>query len=275
MKFLSGKSTVGHLKTGIRISLILLLGSTGVQAADVHVAVAANFTKPMETIAAGFEKASGNKVIASFGSSGKLLEQIKNGAPFEVFLSADQKRPQAVEAADLAVPDSRFTYAIGSLVLWSAQEGVVDDKGEVLKSGQFQHIAIANPETAPYGKAALETMSGLGVLEALQPKIVQGDSIAQTHAFVSSGNAELGFVALSQVINDGEISEGSSWVVPLDMYEPIRQDAVLLKTGENNAAAKALLAYLQSDAARAVIAAFGYAVSVPGTLAETTSLNAE
>ncbi|HPE60634.1 MAG TPA: molybdate ABC transporter substrate-binding protein [Thiolinea sp.] len=271
MEFLSENPATRLLKSCARTGLaLLLLGSAAAQAEDVHVAVAANFTKPMETIAADFEKASGNKVIASFGSSGKLLEQIKNGAPFEVFLSADQKRPEAVEAAALAVADSRFTYAIGSLVLWSAQQGVVDDQGEVLKRGDFRHIAIANPDTAPYGKAAIETMSGLGVLETLQPKIVQGDSIAQTHAFVSSGNAELGFVALSQVIKDGEISEGSSWMVPMELYEPIRQDAILLKTGENNSAARALLEYLQSDAAHRVIESFGYAVSTPEPAAETT-----
>ncbi|EIJ36763.1 molybdate ABC transporter substrate-binding protein [Thiothrix nivea] len=246
--------------TGISLIVALVANTTSVWANDVHVAVAANFTKPMESIAADFEKATGNKIIASFGSSGKLLEQIKHGAPFEVFLSADQNKPLKAEEEKLDVPGSRFTYSIGKLVLWSAKEGMVDDKGEVLKTGSFAHIAIANPDTAPYGKAAMETMTKLGMLETLQPKIVQGDSIAQTKEFISSGNAELGFVALSQVIKDGKIGTGSGWLVTDDLYTPMNQDAILLKTGENNAAAQALMDYLKSDAAKAVIESFGYAL---------------
>lgn len=247
--------------TRISLAVALAFSVTSAWAEDVHVAVAANFTKPMETIAADFEKATGNKVVASFGSSGKLLEQIKNGAPFEVFLSADQGKPKKAEDEELDVAGSRFTYAIGKLVLWSAKPRFVDDKGTILKTGSdFQHIAIANPETAPYGKAAMETMTKLGVLEALQPKIVQGDSIAQTKEFVSSGNAELGFVALSQVIKDGKVGEGSSWMIPADLYSPMNQDAILLKTGESSAAAKALMDYLKSDEVRAVIESFGYAL---------------
>lgn len=241
--------------TRISLAVALAFSAASAWAEDVQVAVAANFTKPMEKIAADFEKATGNKVMTSFGASGKLVEQMKNGAPFEIFLSADQKNPLKLEEEKLDVPGSRFTYAVGKLVLWSAKPGSVDDKGDVLKTADFQHIAIADPKTAPYGKAALDTMTKLGLLETLQPKIVQGDSIAQTKEFVSSGNAELGFVALSQVIKD---SSGSSWTVPQALYEPLYQDAILLKTGENSPAAKALLAYLKSAPAQAVIKAFGY-----------------
>lgn len=252
--------------TQLSLATVLALGSTSAWAEDVHVAVAANFTKPMEVIATGFEKATGNKVVASFGSSGKLLEQIKNGAPFEVFLSADQKRPMSIEEAGLDVPGTRFTYSIGKLVLWSAKPGFVDDKGAILKaSSNFRHIAIANPTTAPYGKAAMETMTKLDVLKTLQPKIVQGDSIAQTREFVSSGNAELGFVALSQVIKDGKISSGSGWLVSGDLYSPMNQDAILLKTGENSTAAKALMDYLKSAEAKTVIESFGYALPTATT----------
>ncbi len=239
----------------------MVFNSTMVWAEDVEVAVAANFIKPMEQIAAKFEQATGNKLVVSFGSSGKLLEQMRNGAPFKVFLSADQSKPQTVEDEKLDVPGSRFTYAIGKLLLWSVREDMVDNKGAVLKTGNFEHIAIANPKTAPYGAAALETMDKLGVLDTLQAKIVQGESIAQTREFVSSGNAELGFIALSQVIRDGRISEGSGWLVSPDLYAPLKQDAILLKTGENSTEARALMDYLKSDAGRAVIESFGYGLA--------------
>ena len=236
------------------ISTLSLL-ATAAWAEDVQVAVAANFTKPMEKIAADFEQATGNKVVSSFGATGKFVEQIKNGAPFQVLVSADQKSPIKLETEGLAVTGTRYTYAIGKLVLWSPQAGFVDDKGEVLKKGNFQHLSIADPKVAPYGKAAMKVMTKLNVIDALQPKIVQGDSIAQAKEFVSSGNAELGFVALSQVIKE---KEGSSWIVSPDLYSPLYQDVVLLKTGENSAAAKAFVNYLQSEAAQAVIKDYGY-----------------
>ena len=245
------------LKPFISISVIMAC-SFNAWAEDVHVAVAANFSKPMKQIAADYEKATGNKVLISEGASGKLVEQIKNGAPFEVFLSADQKNPIKLETEKLDVSGSRFTYAIGKLVLWSAKTGFVDDKGAVLKDGQFEHIAIADPKTAPYGKAALKVMEKMGLTDALKPKIVQGESIAQTKEFVGTGNAELGFVALSQVIKDGKIAEGSGWMVSQDLYSPLYQDAILLKTGEHNAAAKGLLDYLKSPAGLAVIKSYGY-----------------
>jgi molybdate transport system substrate-binding protein len=241
--------------TRISLAVALAFSAASAWAEDVQVAVAANFTKPMEKIAADFEKATGNKVLASFGASGKLVEQMKNGAPFEIFLSADQKNPIKLEQEKLDVSGSRFTYAIGKLVLWSSKPGFVDDKGEVLKKGDFQHIAIADPATAPYGKAAMKVMEKMDLLSTLQPKIVQGESIAQAKEFVGSGNAELGFVALSQVIKD---NSGSSWMVPQSLYKPLYQDAILLKTGENSAAAKAFMSYLASDAALAVIKDYGY-----------------
>ena len=210
----------------------------------------------MEKIAADFEKATGNKVVASFGATGKFVEQIKNGAPFEILLSADQKSPIKLEKEELAVPGSRYTYAIGKLVLWSAKPGFVDDKGDGAENrSDFQHIAIADPKVAPYGKAAMKVMEKMGLLDTLKPKIVQGDSIAQAKEFVGSGNAELGFVALSQVIKD---TTGSSWIVPQDLYSKLYQDAILLKTGEQSAAAKALMDYLKTAPAQAVIKDFGY-----------------
>ena len=203
-------------KTTLAVSVLSLTGISMAWAGEVQVAVAANFTKPMEKIAEDFFKATDHKAVLSFGATGKFVEQIKQGAPFEVLLSADQKNPIKLENEQLAVPGSRYTYAIGKLVLWSAKPDLVDDKGDVLKTGGFEHIAIADPKTAPYGKAAMKVMEKLGMLDALKPKMVQGESIAQAKEFVSSGNAELGFVALSQVIKDGKIAEGSGWMVPQD-----------------------------------------------------------
>ncbi|MDR3391274.1 MAG: molybdate ABC transporter substrate-binding protein [Sulfuriferula sp.] len=234
----------------------MLAGSA--YADEVQVAVAANFTAPMKIIAADFEKASGHKAALSFGATGKFYAQIKNGAPFDILLAADDETPAKMEKEDLGVAGSRFTYAIGKLVLWSAKPDFVDAKGDVLKKGGFEHIALGNPKLAPYGVAAVETMTKLGVLSALEPKFVQGENIGQTFQFVSTGNAELGFVALSQVYEDGKFKSGSGWIVPADMHSPIRQDAVLLVKGKGNPAAEALLKYLKSDKAKAVIKAYGY-----------------
>nr|WP_253946171.1 molybdate ABC transporter substrate-binding protein [Niveibacterium sp. COAC-50] len=229
------------------------------QADEVKVAVAANFSAPMQKIAADFEKATGHKAVLSTGATGAFYAQIKNGAPFEVFLAADDETPAKLESEGLGVKGSRFTYAIGKLVLWSTKPGFVDPQGEVLKKGGFEKLALANPKTAPYGLAAVEALKKLGLAEAVQPKLVQGETITQTYQFVASGNAELGFVALSLVWKDGAIANGSAWVVPADLYSPIRQDAVLLSKGASQPAAQALLQYLRSDAARAVIRAYGYA----------------
>jgi molybdate transport system substrate-binding protein len=231
----------------------------GVAHADtVSVAVAANFTAPMQKIAAAFEIDTGHKAELSFGATGKFYAQITHGAPFQVLLSADDTTPARLEREGKAVAHSRFTYAIGTLVLWSAQPGTVDAKGDVLKSGDFKHLAIANPKLAPYGAAALQVMEKLGVATALQPRLVQGENIAQTFQFVSTGNAQLGFVALSQVMADGKIRSGSAWQVPASLHEPIRQDAVLLMPGKDSAAASALLTYLRGSNARAIIQSYGY-----------------
>jgi molybdate transport system substrate-binding protein len=224
-------------------------------AADTQVAVAANFTEPAKEIAAAFAKATGHHAILSFGSSGAFYTQMAHGAPFEVFLSADAERPQKAEAEGLAVPGSRFTYAVGRLVLYSTQAALVDPKGAVLKKGGFAKLSIADPVAAPYGVAAVETMKKLGVYPALQPKIVQGSSITQAYQFVATGAAELGFVALSQVIAE---KGGSRWLVPTNLHTPIDQQAVLLKTGAANPAAKAFLVFLKGKQAGTIIKRFGY-----------------
>lgn len=227
-------------------------------AAEVQVAVAANFTAPMQVIAADFEKATGHTVRLAFGATGKFYAQINNGAPFDVLLAADDKTPAKLAAEGAAVPASRFTYAFGRLVLWSAQAGVVDAQGEVLRRGAFKHLALAAPNLAPYGAAAVETLDKLGLRAALEPTFVQGENIAQTYQFIATGNAELGFVALSQVTADNKLKSGSAWIVPDDLHNPIRQDAVLLARGKDNPAAVALLDYLKRRAAKDVIASFGY-----------------
>jgi len=238
--------------------VLTLLLSVSSHAAEVSVAVAANFTAPMKTIAAEFAKDTGHQAKPSYGSSGKFYAQIKNGAPFQMFLSADDETPAKLVQEGMAMADSRYTYAIGTLVLWSAQPGYVDAKGDVLKNGQFNKIALANPKLAPYGKAAVEVLTGMGLLDTLAPKFVQGENIAQTWQFASTGNAELGFVALSQVMKDGKIGSGSGWIVPAKLHTPIRQDAVILATGKGNPAAEALMKYLKSDKAKAIIKAYGY-----------------
>ena len=227
---------------------------------EAQVAVAANFTAPMQQIAAEFEKDTGHKAVLSFGATGKFFAQISNGAPFDVLLSADDETPAKLEKEFLAAPHTRFTYAIGKLVLWSAQAGYVDDKGKILRTGDFRHLALANPKTAPYGATAIETMKKLGVFENIEPRFVQGENIAQAHQFVATGNAELGFVALSQVYKDGKITSGSAWIVPASLHAPIRQDAVVLARGRNNRAATALADYLKTNKARAIIKSYGYEI---------------
>jgi molybdate transport system substrate-binding protein len=226
---------------------------------EVQVAVAANFTAPIKLIAAAFEKDSGHKVVLTFGATGKFYAQITNGAPFDVFLAADDETPARFEKEGVAVKGSRFTYATGKLVLWSAQAGAVDAQGAVLKTGDFKKLAIAAPKLAPYGAAALETITKLGLRSRLEPRIVTGESIGQAFSFVATGNAELGFVALSQVYENGQLKSGSAWLVPEALYSPIRQDAVLLGKGAGNKAAVTLLAFLKTENARAVIRSFGYA----------------
>ncbi|MGE8496762.1 MAG: molybdate ABC transporter substrate-binding protein [Pseudomonas sp.] len=232
--------------------------ATPALAEEVQVAVAANFTAPMQAIASAFEKDTGHTVVAAYGATGQFYAQISNGAPFEVFLSADDSTPAKLESEGQAVVGSRFTYAIGTLVLWSAQPGYVDEKGDVLKANTFKHLAIANPKAAPYGLAATQVLDKLGLRDAVAGKIVEGQNITQALQFVSTGNAELGFVALSQVYKDGVITSGSAWQVPTELYDPIRQDALILKKGENNPAAAALIEYLKGPEAAAIISAYGY-----------------
>ena len=240
----------------LRLVALAALVAGPALAAETQVAVAANFAEPARDIAAAFEKATGHKAVLAFGASGAFYTQISHGAPFEVFLSADAERTARAEKEGLAVPGTRFTYAIGQLVLYSATAGLVDSRGAVLRSGKFDKISIADPATAPYGVAAIETMRKLGVLYALKPKLVTGNSIAQAYQFVSTGAAELGFVAYSQVIT---VPGGSRWIVPAKLHAPIDQQAVLLKTGANNPAAAAFIKYLKSGAARAIIVRHGYA----------------
>jgi molybdate transport system substrate-binding protein len=221
----------------------------------VHVAVASNFTEAARELAHTFRKNTGHEAILSFGSSGQLYTQIRESAPFEVFLSADEERPKKLVEEGLAVSNEEFTYAIGKLVLWSKKSGFVKSE-ETLKKGDFSKIVIANPAAAPYGVAAIEAMKTLNVHGALQPKIVQGNSIAQTFQFINTDNAELGFIALSQIPNQ---KEGSWWIVPETLYKPIYQDAVLLKTGEKSDAAKAFMKFLKGSVAQSIIQKSGYA----------------
>ncbi len=224
------------------------------------VAVAANFTEPAREIAAAFQKATGNTANLSFGSSGAFYTQMAHGAPFEVFLSADADRPKKAEQDGLGVPGSRFTYAIGRLVLYSTTPGLVDDAGAVLKTGKFAHLAIADPVAAPYGTAALQTIAKLGMTASLAPRLVKGSSITQAYQFVATGAADLGFVAQSQVIN---VAGGSRWLVPATLHKPIDQQAVLLWTGARNPAAAAFVKFLKGPQAVAIIKRYGYEVRTP------------
>ena len=248
-----------HVRIGM-ITALLLVVAQGGRAGEVRVAVAANFTAPMKAIAAQFEESSGHKTALSFGATGAFYAQIKNGAPFDVLLAADTETPAKLEKEGAAVTGSRFTYAIGKLALWSAKSDYVDHQGAVLKKAEFSHLAIASPKLAPYGAAATATLTKLGLLKTLEPKLVQGENIAQTYQFVVSGNAELGFVALSQISENGKLRSGSAWVVPADLHDPIRQDAALLTLGKDNPAARALLAFLKDAKAKTIIARYGYEI---------------
>jgi len=250
----------------IRYAVVVAFGlfsAVVARAADVHVAVAANFAAPLQRIGAGFTAASGHVRKVSAGATGKFYSQIVAGAPFEVLFAADDGTPARLLREGHAVAGTAFTYAIGRLVLWSAQPGFVDDQGAVLGSARFRHVAIASPKVAPYGAAAMQVLRSRGLADALRPKLVTGESIAQAYQFVATGNAELGFVALAQVNAPGKPVAGSYWLVPQGLYGEIRQDAVLLKAGEKNPAALALLAYLKTAAAQRLIRDFGYGVPGP------------
>ena len=243
-------------------ALIFSLCTAFAHADETQIAVAANFAAPVQKIAAEFEKQTGgqHRAIIITGSTGKFYAQIVNGAPFDILLAADDETPAKLEKEGHAVVGSRYTYAIGKLVLWSTKSAIVDANADVLKRGGFDHLSIANPKVAPYGAAAVETMKALGVYEGLQSKLVMGENIAQTHQFVATGNAPLGFVALSQVLKDGKI-EGSYWIVHEKFYSPIRQDAALLNKGKDNKAAAAFLDYLKkSPKAKEIILGYGYSL---------------
>jgi len=233
------------------------------KAEEVTVAVAANFTAPMQKIAQAFEQDTEHKAKLVFGSTGKFYAQIKNGAPFAVLLSADVETPARLEQEGAAVAGTRFTYAVGRLALWSKNPALVDNKGQVLLSNttdknSFKKLAIADPKLAPYGTAAIEVIEGMGASAKVMTKLVQGDSIGQAFQFVMTENAELGFVAYSQISTDGRITQGSAWVVPQNLYTPLRQDAALLSLGKDNAAALALIKYMRTDRAKTIIRTYGY-----------------
>ncbi len=242
----------------ITIATLSLIVSTLVSAAEVKVAVAANFAQTLKEISTVFEKDTGHKLAITQGSTGKLYAQISQGAPFEVFLSADDETPEKLITEGKAITGTRFTYAIGRLALWSPKPDLVDEGGQVLKTDKFRYLAIANARVAPYGRAAVQVMQKLGVLASIEPRVVQGESITQTFQFVSTGNAQLGFVALSQINENGKIKSGSAWIVPENMHEQLRQDAVLLNPGKDSAGASAFLNFLKSDKAKKIIAAHGY-----------------
>jgi molybdate transport system substrate-binding protein len=229
-----------------------------IQAAEVTVAVASNFSLPMRKIVAQFEVDFGHKVRLSFGSTGAFYSQIKNGGPFHLLVAADQETPARLEKEGLGLAGTRFTYAQGRLVLWSRQAGLVDREGEILKAGHFQKLALANPKLAPYGVAAMETLSSMGLTEQLKSKFVQGENISQAYQFVETENAQIGFVAMSQVFFESKLLKGSAWIVPPQLYSPIQQDAILLLAGQKNSVAIELMRYLKTDKAKSVMSAYGY-----------------
>ncbi len=248
------------MKTSIKLAFAGILGAAAcaASAADVLVAVAANFTAPAKELAPIFEKQTGHKLVLSFGSTGMFYGQIKNGADFDVLLAADAKTPKKALDEGYGVPGTSFTYAVGKLVLWSSDAGKVTDGEKLLKSGDFNKCAVANPKLAPYGLAAYETLKALGIMDKVSPKFVEGDNIGKTFNFVKTGNADIGFVALSQVSKNGKFTGGSGWIVPDKYYSPIRQDAVQLKNGKNAEAAKAFLEFLKGPEAKKVKEAYGY-----------------
>ena len=252
-----GAGVVNAMRVVALLSLCLLASLS--QADVIRVAVASNFTAPMKAVVAAFEAASGHRVQLAFGSSGKFFAQINHGAPFQVFFSADQAKPLALEQAGLGVPGTRFTYAVGALALWSHKPATEAEAVFArLKTGDFNRLALANPKLAPYGAAAVEVLRSLQLEVTTKGKWVRGENIAQAYQFARSGNADLGFVALSQITAPGHAGAGSAWVVPRALYAPIRQDALLLRRGENSEAARALLRFVRSDKAQAMIRTYGY-----------------
>ncbi|WP_410499937.1 molybdate ABC transporter substrate-binding protein [Chitinibacter sp. S2-10] len=241
---------------GLALSISLSISCVSAAERTVQVAVASNFVQPMQALASGFSTQTGYQLQVSSGATGKLFAQISHGAPFEVLLAADDEAPAKLVENGLAVKNTRFTYATGALVLWSAQSNTLNEN--TLKNQSFNKLAIANPKVAPYGRAALEVLNAQGLTAVLTPKLVYGENIAQAQQFVATGNAELGLIAASLVMFDGQFKTGSGWLVPGSLHQPIRQDAVLLNKGQHNPAATAFLRYLQSPAARQLIRRYGY-----------------
>jgi len=242
------------------IGLAIVFNLALVSADELHIAVAANFTMPIEQLKLMFGEESGHDVIVSAGSTGQLYVQIHHGAPYQVFLAADRKRPNLLVKEGLAVAESLFTYAIGQLLLWSPQTNLVDSTGKILTTNDFKHLAIAHPKMAPYGAATKQVLEKLGLWQALQSKMVRGNNINQAYQFTATGNAELGFIAFSQYKVIAKKSRGSHWLVPKEFYDPIRQGAVLIKQDKNQSAAQAFIKFLRSPSARQVIKKFGYAL---------------
>jgi len=248
----------------VGLVLIRIVFIQQAHAQSVSVAVASNFTHPMKALVKEFEKQSGIQVRVSYGSSGKFYAQIKHGAPFQVFLSADQAKPAALEKEGWGISGSRFTYATGRLALWSSKDSFIDENLSPLKAGQFNKLALANPKLAPYGIAAVQVLESLNLTQSSQHKWVKGENIAQTYQFVSTGNSDLGFVALSQIINrdkgknNKDIKHGSAWVIPNNLHQPIHQDAILLKSGKDNQAAQQLMRFIKNKEAKTIISSYGY-----------------
>tara|TARA_R110002167_G_scaffold42935_14_gene130070 strand:+ start:15201 stop:15977 length:777 start_codon:yes stop_codon:yes gene_type:complete len=246
-----------HLRIVVFLSLLWLIKPINA-AEPLTLAVASNFNLAMQHLVTEYEAMHKTPLQVSFASSGKLYAQIVNGAPFDIFLSADQTKPQALIDRQLAVASSRFTYAYGSLALWSAKPELVDSQGQVLHSNTYIKLAFANPKLAPYGVAAMDVLAQLGLLVATQQRWVQGENISQTYQFVATQNADLGFVALSQIMYKGQLSSGSAWVVPTTLYAPIKQDALILNRSAHKAIASEFMAFLQSPEALAILQNFGY-----------------
>ena len=237
---------------------VIFVVAANAQAAEIKVAVASNFANTLKEIAVEFQRDTGHQLAITPGATGKFYAQISNGAPFDVFLSADDETPRKLAQEGKAIAASQFTYATGRLALWSPSPDLVDKNADILKTDKFKYIAIANAKVAPYGQAAVQTMQKLGVLSKIEPRVVQGESIAQTFQFVSTGNAQLGFVALSQIFENGKIKTGSAWIVPEEMHEQLKQDAVVLQSCKNTSACQALMDYLKSEKIKKMMSSYGY-----------------
>jgi molybdate transport system substrate-binding protein len=237
---------------------VIFVVAANAQAAEIKVAVASNFANTLKEIAVEFQRDTGHQLAITPGATGKFYAQISHGAPFDVFLSADDETPRKLAQEGKAIAASQFTYATGRLALWSPSPDLVDKNADILKTDKFKYIAIANAKVAPYGQAAVQTMQKLGVLSKIEPRVVQGESIAQTFQFVSTGNAQLGFVALSQIFENGKIKTGSAWIVPEEMHEQLKQDAVVLQSCKNTSACQALMDYLKSEKIKKMMSSYGY-----------------